>query len=375
MFPLLFALLACDAPREAQLIQAPAVAGPQGTQQQTGPTETNPTDGNTTGTTPPEVTDDCPPGVICIDSLPFVDVNTTTGAPSVMDGYGCAPTIDESGPEVLYRLEIAEEGFLAASLWDLPAGVDVDVHLLLEDDAGSCIDRGHWDAAALLEPGTYWVVVDSWVDSGGDAKDGDYTLELYQTTYGDYAGYGLDPDVLEKGLRAFDRAWFWGDTSKLEYGIMDYTMPSTEPRMFVMDLRSGGMLFDLLATHGIGTQDPYDMTMVNGMSNVYGSNSSSMGLVRAAEPYWGSNGYSMRLDGLEAGYNDNDRTRAIVIHGADYATQSFVNTYGYLGRSWGCPAVDPAANDQLIATLQDGGLLLKYWDDPGYLANSDYVAP
>ena len=97
------------------------------------------------------------------------------------------------------------------------------------------------------------------------------------------------------------------------------------------------------------------------------------GLVRAAEIYYGSKGRSMRLDGLEPAYNDNDRMRAIVIHGADYATQSFVDTYGYLGRSWGCPAVDPAVNDDILDTLTDGALVMKYWDDPTWLAQSTYL--
>ncbi len=339
----------------------------------TNPTGTTGGTSSTTGTT--GSTGDCPAGVICVESLPFVDDNTTTGAPATLDGYGCDPGIDESGSEIVYRVDVPRDGFFTASLYDLPAGVDVDVHLLEQADVGRCIDRGHWDAAALLTAGTYWVVVDSWVDASGVAHDGDYTLELNQVGYDDYVADGLTADVLEKGLRAFDRAWAEGSTSKLVYAIMDYTLPSTTERMFVLDLHGGDLLFHLHATHGSGSQDPNDITMAANLSNIDGSHASSMGLVRAAEPYYGSNGYSLRLDGLEPGFNDADRSRAIVIHGADYATEDFVNAYGYLGRSWGCPAVDPDANAALIATLEDGGLLLKYWSDPSWLATSAYVAP
>ena len=308
-------------------------------------------------------------------ALPFFDQNTTVGAASNLDGYGCSPGTNESGPEVVYRVEVATEGLFVASLSNLPGDVDVDVHLLEQNDAGACINRGHWNAAALLSPGTYWVVVDSWVDTNGTAFDGAYALDLVQHTADDHTAAGLHPTVYERGLRAFSRAWADGETSRLEYAIIDYSMPSSTPRFFGIDLRDGTMMFTELTSHGSGSQDPNDMQIAANLSNVDGSHASSMGLVRAAETYTGSKGYSMRLDGLEPGYNDHDRSRAIVVHGATYATQDFVNDYGYLGRSWGCPATDPAINASVIDTLSDGALILKYADDSDWLSNSDYVRP
>jgi len=317
----------------------------------------------------------CPDGAICVDSLPFSHQGTTTGASADLDGYGCAPDTNESGPEVVYRLDVPEQGLLVASLDGLGSGVDVDVHILQQLDAGACIDRGHWDAAALLAPGRFWIVVDSWVDDTGSAHDGSYELTVALNTANDYLSEDLHPTVLEAGLRSFARAWAAGETEALEYGIVDYTMRSTKPRFFVLDLREGNMLYREMVTHGSGSQDPSDMTLTGSMSNVSGSHSSSLGLVRAAETYYGSNGYSLRIDGLESGFNDNDRSRAIVVHGADYATQSYVNANGYLGRSWGCPAVDPAVNEQLIDTLKDGRLILKYFDQQSWLSGSEYVRP
>ena len=78
---------------------------------------------------PTETEDPCPPGVICLDTFPWVDRNDTAGAPTQYDGYSCAPTIDESGPEVVYRLDLAEDGLLALELENLGSGVDVDVRL------------------------------------------------------------------------------------------------------------------------------------------------------------------------------------------------------------------------------------------------------
>jgi len=270
-------------------------------------------------------------------------------------------------------VELLEDGFLTASLSELPAQVDVDIHILQVLDPSSCIDRGHWDAASLLTPGTYYVVVDTWVDGDNVALEGDYTLDIVLTTADQYAAEGLHTDVLGAALLAFDQAWAWKDTGELEYGIIDYTLPSTQPRFFVIDLRRGHLLHAVLASHGSGSQDPDDLSLAANLSNTPDSHASSMGLTRGAEIYSGGNGRSMRLDGLEPGFNDNDRSRAIVVHGADYATQDFVDSYGYLGRSWGCPAVDPTVNDAIIDTLSDGALLLKYWDDPSWLSESVYL--
>jgi hypothetical protein len=316
----------------------------------------------------------CPVGVTCVDSLPFTDVSTTSDSGAVFDGYSCAPSTNESGAEQVYRVDLATEGLLVASLDGLGAGVDVDIHILETLNDGTCIDRGDWDAAALVQPGRYWIVVDSWGDGSGTTHEGSYELTIALTTAADHHSTGLHPTVLGAGLRAFSVGWEQGDTEELEYGIIDYGMPSTEPRFFVLDLRQGELLRAELVAHGEGSQYPNDMTLTGSLSNVNDSHKSSVGLVRAAETYWGSNGYSMRLDGLEPGFNDNDRTRAIVVHKADYATQSYIDNHGYLGRSWGCPAIDPGIYKPLIDTLAGGRLLLKYFDDPNWLASSSYLA-
>ncbi|MEQ1718973.1 MAG: murein L,D-transpeptidase catalytic domain family protein [Hyphomicrobium sp.] len=315
----------------------------------------------------------CPAGVICVDSLPFVDDDTTSGAPSMVDAYACAPPTDESGPEVVYQVTLEEEGLLVGSLSGLPAGVDVDVHLLQALDPDTCLDRGHWDAAALLEPGTYYVVVDSWVDASGQSMEGDYTLTLALDGYADHVSDGLSEDAWSTALTGFANAWADGESDRLEYGVIDFSLPSTDHRFFVVDLRTGDLLFDLLASHGSGSQDPTDDRYADHFSNVSGSYASSLGMLRAAETFDGDHGYSLRLDGLESGWNDNVRDRAIIVHNADYATQAFVDDYGYLGRSQGCPAVDPAFSADLIDTLRDGALILGYYPDPDWLSASPYL--
>ncbi|MBW2528833.1 MAG: murein L,D-transpeptidase catalytic domain family protein [Deltaproteobacteria bacterium] len=317
----------------------------------------------------------CPAGALCMDRLPFSHNGTTAGGSRDFDGYRCSPEIDESGPEKVYRVDVPEQGLLVASLDHLGAGVDVDVHILQQLSADTCVDRGHWDSAALVARGRFWIVVDSYVDGSGSSKEGSYELSVSLTTADDYASSGLSRTVLGAGLRGFARAWADGVTEELEYGIVDYTRRSIDPRFFVLDLREGQMVYREMVTHGSGSQDPNDATRASRMSNVEGSHSSSMGMARTAETYYGSNGYSLRIDGLEQGYNHRDRPRAIVIHPATYATQAYVDSHGYLGRSWGCPAVDPGVSRQMIDTLKNGRLVLKYFDDSSWLANSRYVAP
>lgn len=369
------AVLGCSAADDDGVVADPTPAGGGGAGGTTTDGGSDPGGSGGSGGVGGSGGDDCPADVICVDSFPFVDTNTTIGGNTVLDGYGCAPTTNEAGPERVYRVDLADSGLLVASLDDLGDGVDVDVHILEQLDPGACLDRGHWDAAALVPAGRFWVVVDSWVDTESLSHEGSYELTLALTTGNSHLSEGLAPTVLDAGLRAFALGWEFGDTIELEYGIIDYTMPSIEPRFFVLDLRQGDLIYAELVSHGEGSQDPNDITLTGNMSNLEGSHASSVGLVLTAETYNGSNGYSLRLDGLEVGFNHNDRDRAIVVHGADYATQSFVDDYGYLGRSWGCPAVDPVVTGQLIDTLAGGRLLLKYFDDQGWLSSSVYVGP
>ena len=217
-------------------------------------------------------------------------------------------------------------------------------------------------------------MVDSWADGSGDVKDGDYSLDLNLSTPDDYTAYGLDRDVFERALFAFDGAWFAGETDSLVYGLIDFTLPSDQRRFFVMDLVRGEMLFDEYVSHGEGSGDPNDIRYASTFSNIHSSHQSSLGMVRVAETYEGAYGYSVRLDGLDPRYNDQVRGRAIVIHAAEYATEDFVRTYGYTGRSWGCPAVDPEISADLIDTLHiDDSLILTYSDAHDFLSDGRFM--
>lgn len=138
--------------------------------------------------------------------------------------------------------------------------------------------------------------------------------------------------------------------------LIDFTKPSTERRFCVIDLEQKKVLFETHVAHGRQSGDNYAVSF----SNEPGSYKSSLGFYRTGETYSGKNGYSLLLDGLEKGINDNARERAIVIHGADYADPKVLQRQNRLGRSLGCPALPPAISQKVIDTIKDGALLYIY---------------
>lgn len=180
---------------------------------------------------------------------------------------------------------------------------------------------------------------------------------------------GIDRTVFALALESAQRAVDRGEADPSTLTVIDFSRPSTERRMWVIDLRARELLFEEHVSHGRNSGH----NVPNSFSNEDGSYKSSLGLFRAGEGYYGKHGYSLRLDGLEKGFNDRARERAIVVHGADYVNPAVAKTQGRLGRSLGCPAVRPAITRQLIDAIKDGGLLFAYYPDPAWLNASEYL--
>jgi hypothetical protein len=180
----------------------------------------------------------------------------------------------------------------------------------------------------------------------------------------------LDTKVLTLALGAATCARETGavDNPRL-LTVIDYSRPSTEPRLWVLDLDKAKVLFEELVAHGRGSGNNY----ATQFSNADGSHQSSLGLFRTADTYVGSNGYSLRLDGLEPGVNDRARDRAIVMHGAPYVNESMASTLGRLGRSWGCPALRTAIAKTVIDTIKEGSLVFAYYPDKRWLQTSKFL--
>jgi hypothetical protein len=179
----------------------------------------------------------------------------------------------------------------------------------------------------------------------------------------------VDHDVFSLALSSAEKAVARGEAAPATLTVIDFSVPSTERRMFVYDLRSRALLFAEHVSHGRNSGDNVP-TM---FSNQPESFKSSIGLYRTGEGYFGKHGYSLRLDGLEKGFNDRARERAIVIHGADYVNAEAAKTQGRLGRSLGCPALRPAIATRVIDTVKDGGLVFAYYPDAAWLASSTYL--
>lgn len=148
--------------------------------------------------------------------------------------------------------------------------------------------------------------------------------------------------------------------------LIDFSLPSTEKRLYVLDMAKKKILFVSYVAHGRNSGENY----ATSFSNRDGSHQSSLGFYRTAGTYNGGNGYSLQLDGLEEGINDKARQRAIVIHGADYCSESMIRSAGRLGRSFGCPALPRELNKPIIDTIKNGSLLFIYADQPEYFAKS-----
>ena len=151
--------------------------------------------------------------------------------------------------------------------------------------------------------------------------------------------------------------------------VIDYSLPSTTPRLWVFDLAANKLLFREVVAHGQGTGE----NLARNFSNKDGSHQSSIGLFRTADTYIGHNGYSLRMQGLEPGTNDAAMARAIVMHGAPYVNVKMAQQKGRLGRSWGCPALRPEVAKQVIDSLKNGQMIFSYYPNSNWLAKSPFI--
>lgn len=181
---------------------------------------------------------------------------------------------------------------------------------------------------------------------------------------------GLRPNVLKLALNATERASKRGLIRRHDLlTVIDYSIPSSQPRLFVFDLAKQKLLFRELVAHGKNSGGD----AATFFSNDSGSEASSIGLFVTAGTYVGGNGLSLRLKGLESGFNDMAWDRAIVMHGAYYVSRQAIKLFGRLGRSWGCPAVRQEVASKIINTLRGGTPIFAYYPDKDWLSTSAFL--
>lgn len=181
----------------------------------------------------------------------------------------------------------------------------------------------------------------------------------------------LDRRVLSLATQALSCSLRNGGVLPPTLSVIDFSRPSTQPRLWVFDLARERLLFEEWVAHGRNTGE----NLATRFSNRDGSYMSSLGAFRTEESYIGNNGYSLRLEGLEPGFNDRARARAIVIHGAPYVSPTLIRQQGRLGRSLGCPAVRATVARPLIDTIRGGSFLFAYYPDQQWLQGSRLLGP
>lgn len=180
---------------------------------------------------------------------------------------------------------------------------------------------------------------------------------------------GLRPSVLELAYRAYSCGRRLDEFARPLLTVIDYSLPSTLPRLWVLDLSRNRVLFHELVAHGQNSGENF----ASAFSNEPGSRQSSLGLFRTDETYLGEHGDSLRLIGLENGVNDRAEDRAVVMHGAWYVSPSYAQEHGRLGRSWGCPALPLGVHTQVIETIKDGTAVFAYYPDRRWLDRSRFL--
>jgi L,D-transpeptidase catalytic domain len=152
--------------------------------------------------------------------------------------------------------------------------------------------------------------------------------------------------------------------------IVDFSKSSNQKRFFIIDMNSAKILYHTLVAHGRNSGLYY----ATDFSNKQESNKSSLGFYVTLNTYYGEKGYSLKLQGLEKGINDNAYDRNIVLHGSDYVTNEFARSNGYLGRSLGCPAVPVKQSTGIVNTIKNGTVLFIYHPTKNYLKQSNLLA-
>lgn len=180
---------------------------------------------------------------------------------------------------------------------------------------------------------------------------------------------GLSRTVFHMALRGMEKLQKAGRIKTEVLSIIDFSKPSSEKRLYVIDLLNYELLFNTWVAHGMKS----GKQMASIFSNKPSSYKSSLGFYVTGQPYQGSNGYSLKLQGVEKGINDLAQRRAIVLHGANYVSENYIASQGYIGRSQGCPAVPLEVTQPLIDDIKDGSCLFIYHPTSTYRTRSKLI--
>lgn len=181
---------------------------------------------------------------------------------------------------------------------------------------------------------------------------------------------GLKPKIVKLAIDAFNKAIQNGvGIKKPIITVIDYTMASTKKRLWVLDIDKKKVLYTSMVAHGKNSGENY----TTAFSNKAGSLQTSVGVFLTENTYIGHCGYTLRLQGLEKGFNDKAKDRLIVFHGAPYVNNQFAAVSGRIGRSWGCPAVEKHLATPIINTIKNGTLIFSFANFSPWLKQSKFI--
>lgn len=181
---------------------------------------------------------------------------------------------------------------------------------------------------------------------------------------------GLNRKAFEMAQEGFEKLRRQGQIPNDNViSIIDFSLPSTKKRLYIVDLKNYEILYKTYVAHGRNS----GTVMANSFSNKTSSYKSSLGFYKTLGTYRGKHGYSLRLEGLERGINDNAYNRAIVMHGANYVNPAYIPRQGYIGRSLGCPAVTTKEAAPIINTIKNGTCLFVFHPGAAYQNQSSIV--
>lgn len=179
----------------------------------------------------------------------------------------------------------------------------------------------------------------------------------------------LNVSVINKVLMSLQCAATYKVDSKPILTVIDYSLPSNQKRLWVFDLKEKKLLFHTYVSHGITS----GTLLTDYFSNQYNSKASSLGVYKTEKAYYGREGLSLRLDGLDRHFNDNVSNRSIVMHGGWYMEEEFIKRYGRPGRSWGCPALPLSLYQAIIHTIKENSLLVAYYPSETWFVKSKFL--
>ncbi len=181
---------------------------------------------------------------------------------------------------------------------------------------------------------------------------------------------GLNQKAFEYAWRGYHNLLKEGKLKKSDVlSICDFTQSSASKRMYVIDVVHKKLLFNTYVSHGMNSGVEY----ATSFSNRPNSFKSSLGFFITSKTYFGRNGLSLKVKGLEKGYNDLAAKRHIVLHGSDYISPDYLKDNGEMGRSLGCAAIPNAMSPKIIRTIRNGSCLFIYHPTVKYLTHSTVI--